>query len=219
MPRRQKKLWGLISRQYRWGLTIRGWLGLFLAIALLLLLALFRLEPFFAHTAPVESEILVVEGWITDSALKGAIAEFNSKPYELLITVGTDFGRGEYLSEYKNFANLAKSSLVVFGFAPEKIQPIRIPIVERDRTLRSATAVKQWLKENKPKVTGINIYSENVHGRRSWTIYRKVFEPEINVGVIAHPAVTYDPQRWWGSSEGFKRVIGECIAYLYTLFL
>ena len=219
MPRKRTKLWGLVSRQPRWGLTIRGWLGIGLAIALLFFFALFKLEPFFAHSAPVKAEILVVEGWIGDDALKGAIAEFNSKPYELLITAGSDFGRGEYLSEYKNFANLSKSSLIVFGFDPDKIQPIRTPLAKRDRTLNSAGAVKQWLKENKPKVTGINIYSENVHARRSWVVYRKVFEPKIKVGVIAHPALTYDPQRWWASSDGFKRVTGECIAYLYTLFL
>ena len=219
MPRRQTKLWGLISRQPRWGLTIRGWLGICLAIALLFFLAIFKLEPFLAHSAPVKAEILVVEGWIGDEALKGAIAEFDRQPYELLITAGSDFGRGEYLSEYKNFANLSKSSLIVFGFDPEKIQPIPTPLVERDRTLYSAWAVKQWLQDNKPKVTGINVYSENVHARRSWLVYRKAFEPEIAAGVIAHPALTYDPKRWWASSDGFKRVTGECIAYLYTLFL
>ncbi|MEM6613390.1 MAG: YdcF family protein [Cyanobacteria bacterium P01_C01_bin.72] len=218
MPRRQIKLWGLVSRKPRWGLTIRGWLGFLLAIALLLGLALFRLEPFFAHTAPIKAEVLIVEGWIGDDALKGAICEFESKPYKLIITAGSDFGRGEALTEFKNFANLAKASLIAFGFAPEKIQPIRTPPVQRDRTLNSAKAVKQWLQEN-IQTTGVNIYSENVHARRSWLIYRKVFEPEIKVGVIAHPALSYDPQRWWASSDGFKRVITECISYLYTVFL
>ncbi|MEO1670191.1 MAG: YdcF family protein [Cyanobacteria bacterium J06631_2] len=218
MPRRQVKLWGLVSRKPRWGLTIRGWLGILLAIALLFLLALFKLEPFFAHTAPIKAEVLIVEGWIGDDALKGAIAEFKSKPYELIITAGSDFGRGEALTEFKNFANLAKASLIAFGFAPEKIQPIRTPVVQRDRTLNSAKAVKKWLQEN-IQATRVNIYSANVHARRSWVIYRKVLEPEIKVGVIAHPAQTYDPQRWWASSDGFKRVIAECISYLYTVFL
>ncbi|MEL6911205.1 MAG: YdcF family protein [Cyanobacteria bacterium J06629_2] len=219
MPRRQTRLWGLISRKARWGLTIRGWLGILLAIALLFFLALFKLQPFFAHTAPIEAEVLIVEGWIGDEALKGAIAEYESQSYELLITAGSDFGRGEALTEFKNFANLSRASLVAFGFDPKKIQPIRTPVVQRDRTLNSAGAVKKWLKLNMPQVTGVNIYSENVHARRSWLVYRKVFEPEIGVGVIAHPALTYDPQRWWASSDGFKRVIAECISYLYTVFL
>ena len=219
MPKRQTKLWGLISRQPRWGLTIRGWLGILLAIALLFWFTLFRLESFFAHSAPVKAEILLVEGWISDDALKGAIAEFNNHPYELLITAGSDFGRGEYLSEYKDFAHLSAASLITFGFNPQQIQPIRIPLIERDRTLNSALEVKRWLQENKFDVSGINIYSENVHARRSWLIYQKVFKPEVKIGVIAHPAITYNPQRWWASTDGFKRVIGECIAYIYTVFL
>jgi len=219
MPRKQLKLWGLISRKPRWGLTIRGWLGILLAIVLLFCLALFKLEAFFSYSAPVEAQVLVVESWIGDIPLQGAIAEFQRQPYRLLVTAGSDLRRGQLLSQYKDYAHLSEATLIELGFDPEKIQAIRTPIVDRDRTLNSALAVKKWLKQNEIGLSGINVYSEDVHGRRSWLIYRKVFEPEIQVGVISHPAISYDPKRWWTSSEGFKRTIGECISYLYTLSL
>ena len=219
MPKRQVRLWGLISRQSRWGLTVRGWLSILLAIALLFWLLSSKLEPFLASSIPVEAEILVVEGWIGDDALMGAIAEFERKSYELLITTGSDFGRGEFLSEYKDFAHLSQATLITLGLEPEKIQPIRTPRPERDRTLTSAREVKKWLKENEIYPSGINVYSDNVHGRRSWLIYQKVLEPEIEVGVISHPAQNYDPDAWWASSEGFKKVTSETLSYIYTKFL
>ena len=219
MPKRQSKLWGAISYQPRWGLTIRGWLVILLAIALMFWLLLFKLEPFLAHSAPIDAEILIVEGWIADRGLIGAYQEFQSKPYQLLITAGSDFGRGEYLSEYKNFAFLSKATLVTLGLDPQKIQPVRTPKPERDRTLASAQEVKEWLETNDLHPEGVNIYTMDVHSRRSWMLYRQVLEPEIKVGVISHPPLTYDPQAWWASSEGFRKVLGESLAYLYAKFL
>lgn len=219
MPRRKTKLWGLVSRQPRWGLTIRGWLGVLLAIATTFWLLLTRLEPFLAHSVPVAAEVLIVEGWIGDDGIIGAMAEFERKPYELLITAGSNFGRGEYLSEYKDFAHLSEATLITLGFDPEKVQPIPTPAAKRDRTLTSALEVKKWLQKNNMTPTGVNIYSENVHSRRSWLTYKKAFEPEIKVGVIAHPAQNYDPKAWWASSVGFKAVTSESLSYIYTKFL
>ena len=219
MPKRQTRLWRFISRQPRWGLTIRGWVGILIAIALFFWLILFRLEPFLAYSAPIEAEILIVEGWIADDGLKGALKEFKGKPYKLLITAGSDFGRGEYLSEYKNFAQLSKATLIILGLDPQKIQPVRTPQPKRDRTLASAIEVEKWLKNNDLHPKGVNVYTMDVHSRRTWLLYRRVLEPEIEVGVISHPPLTYDPQAWWTSSEGFRKVLGESLAYVYAKFL
>lgn len=219
MPKKQTKLWGLISYQPRWGLSIRGWLAILGAIALFFWLLLFRLEPFLAYSAPVEADILVVEGWIGDDGIIGAIAEFERKPYELLITAGSNFGRGEYLSQYKNFANLSRATLITLGFDPQKIQPVPTPPAERDRTLTSAIEVKKWLAQNNYTPQGINVYTVDVHSRRTWLLYRRVFAPEIRVGIISHPPQDYDPQTWWAKSEGFRKVFSEGLAYIYAKFL
>ena len=219
MPRKRRKLWGLVSYKPRWGLSIRGWIGFILTITFLLWLLFFRLESFLAYSAPLQAEVLVVEGWIADAGIIGAIDEFERKPYELLITAGGPFGRGEYLSKYRDFANLSKATMVTLGLDTQKIQPIVTPKVIRDRTLTSAGAVKQWLAKNKPQIQGINVYTIDVHSRRTWLLYRQVFEPDILVGIISHPPLDYNPNAWWASSEGFRKVFSEAIAYIYAKFI
>ena len=216
--KKQTKLLGLISYKPRWGLSIWGWLGMLLIVASLLWLLLFKLEPFLSYSQPVDAEILVVEGWIADKGIEGAIAEFKRHPYKLMITAGSPFGRGEYLSEYRDFANLSKATMVALGFDASKIQPITTPEVIRDRTLTSAGAVKQWLNENKITPKGINVYTIDVHSRRTWLLYKQVFKP-IPTGIISHPPLDYDPARWWASSEGFRKIFSEVIAYIYAKFL
>ncbi|MCC0176269.1 YdcF family protein [Waterburya agarophytonicola K14] len=219
MPRKKIKLWGLISYKPRWGLNIRGWLGIFLAIAFLFWLVIFKLEPFLAYSAPVKAEILVVEGWIGDEGIIGAIDEFERNPYQLIITAGAPFGRGEYLSEYRDFAHLSWATMVSLGLDPAQIQPIFTPQVIRDRTLTSAGAVKQWLDRSQLNPQAINVYTVDVHSRRTWFLYKQVFEPEVSVGIISHPPLDYDPEVWWASSEGFRKIFSEAIAYIYAKFL
>ena len=220
MPRKKTKLWGLISYQPRWGLSIRGWLGVLFVVAVMLGLLILQLEPFLAYSRPVEAEILVVEGWIGDEGIMGAINEFERYPYQLMITAGSPFGRGEYLSEYKDFAHLSKATMVTLGLDPQQIQPIPTPQVIRDRTLTSASAVKKWLNNTtKFNPQGINVYTADVHSRRTWLLYKQILEPEIAVGIIAHPPLDYNPDAWWASSEGFRKVFSEAIAYIYAKFL
>ena len=217
--KKQTKLWGLISYKPRWGLSFWGWLGVLLAIAFLGWLLLSRLEPFLSYSAPLDADILVVEGWIADEGIIGAIDEFERKPYKLIITAGAPFGRGEYLSEYRDFANLSRSTMVALGLNPNKIQPVPTPQVVRDRTLTSANAVKDWLDSSELEPQAINVYTIDVHSRRTWLLYRQVFEPEIAVGIISHPPLDYDPDAWWASSEGFRKIFSEAIAYIYAKFL
>ncbi|MDJ0592351.1 MAG: YdcF family protein [Pleurocapsa sp. MO_226.B13] len=219
MSKKRTKLWGLFSYRLRWGLSIRGWLVILGAIAVAFWLLLFKLESFLAYSKPVDADILVVEGWIADDGIIGAIAEFERKPYELLITAGSNFGRGEYLSQYKNFAYLSQATLVTLGVDPQKIQPVPTPPAEKDRTLTSAIEVKKWLEQNQLTPKGINVYTIDVHSRRTWLLYKRVFAPKIPVGVISHPPLDYEPQTWWTSSEGFRKVFSETLAYIYAKFL
>ena len=220
MSRKQIRLWGLISYQPRWGLTIKGWLGILGAVILAIWLLLIRLQPFLAYTHPIdEAKLLIVEGWIGDDGIIGAIAEFERKPYQLLITAGSYFGRGEYLSQYRDFAHLTEATLITLGFDPQKIQPVPTPPAKRDRTLTSAFEVKSWLIQNNLNFKATNVYSQDVHSRRSWLLYARALEPEMKVGVIAHPPQDYDPQTWWTSSEGFRKVVTETLAYIYAKFL
>ena len=215
----KQKLWGFISYQPRWGLTLKGWSIAILTLIAIAILTLLNIHPFLAPSTPIEAEALIIEGWISDDGLKGAIAEFERGNYEILITVGPPIPRGVYLSEYKDFSSLSAATAIKLGFDGSKIAAIGTPPTKRDRTLASGIAVKQWLAKNYPQIPTANLYSYNVHSRRSWLLFQRALNPKIEVGIIAHPTVDYDAETWWTSSEGFREVISEAIAYIYAKFL
>jgi DUF218 domain len=213
------KYWGLLEYRLRWSLTFKGWGLLIISIVGAGLILMSQIHSFLAYNNPLKfAEILVVEGWLEDEALKSAIAEFHNGNYQLLITTGLPLERGAYLSEYKTFAELAAASLIAMGFDRNKLIVIPTPKVVVNRTLASAISVRDWLKTFPNKYTSFNIYSDDVHTRRSSCIYRKVFDREIKIGAIAASTSSYNPQTWWRESEGVRRIISETIAYLYALF-
>jgi hypothetical protein len=63
----------------------------------------------------------------------------------------------------------------------------------------------------------VNVVSQEAHGRRSQYLFQKALGRDYSVGIISIAHSDYESDRWWASSEGFKTVIEESIAYLYTL--
>lgn len=175
-----------------------------------------NIYSFLGVTCPIEANLLVVEGWMSDYVVKSAVTEFNQGNYQKLITAGIPIDKGSYLSEYNNFAKLTAKTLITLGIPPDQVVAAPIPEVTKYRTTASAVAVKEWLETSNIKVNSINIYSLGPHPRRSWVIYRNVLSPDIQVGVIAVEPKYYNPQRWWHSNAGMLTVIGETITYFYT---
>ncbi|TVQ43667.1 MAG: YdcF family protein [Gloeocapsa sp. DLM2.Bin57] len=208
--------WGLFSYQPQWGLTPLGWLVVGLVLVLITGLMVVKIHPFLAPRQPVEAEILLVEGWVSDDVMIGAITEFYRGNYQLIITTGSPLIKGHFLCEYKNFADLAAATLVALGFEQSKIISIPSPVVAINRTQSAALTVRDWLLNYSEPIKGVNIYSWDVHTRRSWLLYRQTLQPEWKVGAIAHPPEFYDPQTWWTSSAGVRSIIPEAIAYLYA---
>jgi hypothetical protein len=215
-----KKIFGLIEYRPKWSLTLRGW-GVLLAIFIAVFsFVLTHLQPFLAYSQPnQDADILVVEGWLDDEAVKGALAEFKRGDYQLLVTTGIPILRGSFLSEYKNFAELCASTLVSLGADRSKLAIVPTPEIKRDRTLASAIAFGKWFSESNLSTKSINLYSYDVHTRRSWLLFRRVLPSKINIGAIAYPAISYDRKKWWASSEGIRTVISETIGYIYARFV
>jgi len=40
----------------------------------------------------------------------------------------------------------------------------------------------------------------------------------VRVGVLSVVERSYDPKRWWVSSQGVRTVLDEALAYTYALF-
>ncbi|MBD1923857.1 YdcF family protein [Microcoleus sp. FACHB-831] len=205
----------LIHRKEMWTLTFQGWIVTLLCIAALSLGIVTNLHSFLSVSSPVQADILAVEGWLPDEALKGAIAEFNSHSYKKLITTGLPLLKGSYLAEYNNFAELAAATLIALGFDQQNLVAVPATDVIKYRTYAGAAALRQWLEKSDLKGKSINIYTLGVHARRSWLIFKQVLAP-IEVGVIAAKPIDYDPKKWWNYSAGVRSVIDETIAYIYA---
>lgn len=205
----------LIHRKEMWTLTFQGWIVTLLCIAALSLGIVTNLHSFLSVSSPVKADILVVEGWLPDEALKGAIAEFNSHSYKKLITTGLPLLKGSYLAEYNNFAELAAATLIALGFDQQNLVAVPATDVIKYRTYAGAAALRQWLEKSDLKGKSINLYTLGAHARRSWLIFKQVLAP-IEVGVIAAKPIDYEPKKWWNYSAGVRSVIDETIAYIYA---
>lgn len=183
--------------------------------AVFMWLIMVNLHQFLAKNASVASEVLVVEGWLPDYALKAAMVEFYTGGYKTLITLGTPLPTGFYLSEYQNFAQLSAATLIALGVNPQQIVVVSTSYSEQNRTQNMAIALKQYLVAAYTTPPSLNIFTLGPHARRTWLIFRSVFSPEVALGILATPSLSYESKGWWKSSEGFRAVVGELIAYLY----
>jgi hypothetical protein len=206
-----------------WGNAIAALAIVLLGSLLLVGLVIVKIHPFLAKNAPINADVLVVEGWLPDYALKAAINEFEQRPYKTLVTIGGSIPRGFYLSEYKTFAELAGATLIALNFDPEKlvviadnIAPLSPKLSAANRTHDSATELQAWFASSSTEVTSMNLLTLGTHARRSWILFKKVLEPQTRVGIISAQPLHYDPEQWWTSSEGNRTIIAELLAYLFT---
>jgi hypothetical protein len=205
-----------------WGDAISGLVIVLLVSLFLLGWFVWKVHPFLAKNAPINADILVVEGWLPDYALKAAINEFEQRPYQALVTIGGSIPRGFFLSEYKTFAELAGATLIALNFDPEKlvviaddITPLNPKLSAANRTHDSAIKLQTWFTSFSAEATSMNLFTLGTHARRSWILFKKVFEPRIRVGIISAQPLHYDPAKWWASSEGNRTIIAELLAYIF----
>jgi uncharacterized SAM-binding protein YcdF (DUF218 family) len=211
------KRWGIFVRKNRWGLSWRGRLFLVCVLLLATSLLLKAVYPFLAVTHRVNSDVLVVEGWVHEYAIQAAVDEFRSGGYSRIFTTGGPVeGTGRYINDYNTSASVGADLLRKNGLASASVQMVPSRIVDHDRTYGSAVALQRWLTDHDIKVSGINVLTENVHARRSRLLFQKALGDSVRVGIIAVRNPDYEPKRWWSCSEGVRDVIGETVAYVYV---
>ena len=208
---------GLLNRRERWGLSWKGRFVIGLLVIGLAAWFTYGVYPFLAVTDRVDTDALVVEGWVHQYAIRAAINEFNAGHYQRLFTTGGPItGMGGYTNDYNTSASLGAGRLRAEGFSPVLIQMVPSRVSDRDRTYSAAQALRDWFSEHHTIVPGINIVTEDVHARRSRLLFQQAFGAEVKVGIIAIPNPDYDANQWWSYSEGVRDVISETVAYLYA---
>jgi uncharacterized SAM-binding protein YcdF (DUF218 family) len=208
---------GLLVRRYRWGLSFKAKLLILLGLLVIGLITLFEVYPFLALTQPVDTNVLVVEGWVHPYAIQAGADEFRAHHYRQIFTTGGPVvGRGGYINDYQTSASTGADLLKKTGIPAELIQMVPSHIIGRDRTYSSAIALKDWFRAHDVQVQSLNIITEGAHARRTRLLFEKALGPDVKVGVIAVPNPDFDARRWWLYSEGAEDVVEEAIGYIYA---
>src|SRR5437667_1143202 len=215
-----QKFWGIVTRKERWGFSWRGWLIVLAVVILTFSLCWLRIYPFLAVTHRVETNVLVVEGWIHEYAIRAAVEEFRSGSYQRVFTTGGPVeGAGGYINDYNTAASVGADLLRKNGLPDESLQMVPSRVMDHDRTYGSAIALQNWFREHNLPVPGINVVTEDLHARRTCLLFQKALGGKVTVGVISVPNPDYDPRHWWRYSEGVKDVFAESAAYIYARLL
>ena len=215
-----QKFWGTLVRKERWGLSRRGCLIVLAGVLLAFSAFLLRVYPFLAVTHRVDTNVLVVEGWIHEYSIRAAVEEFRSKSYQRVFTTGGPVeGAGGYINDYNTSASVGADLLRKNGLPSESVQMVPSRVMDRERTYGSAIALQNWFREHNMPVRSINIVTEDIHARRTCLLFQKALGHNVAVGVIAVPNPDYDPRHWWRYSEGVKDVFAESVAYIYARLL
>jgi uncharacterized SAM-binding protein YcdF (DUF218 family) len=176
--------------------------------------------PFLAETRRVDSDVLVVEGWVHSYAIHAAVDEFKNHAYRKAFTTGGPVGgKGGYINDFQTSASVGAESLVRTGLPTEVVQMVPSHEIGRDRTYSSALALRDWLNEHNEQVRSFNIITEGAHARRTRLIFQKAFGSKVKIGVISISSPDFDVNHWWYYSEGTEAIIGETTAYLYAKFI
>jgi uncharacterized SAM-binding protein YcdF (DUF218 family) len=212
-----RNFFGLIARKECWGLSWRGWLVFILAGLLIAIFLLLNIQPFLAKTQRVNANVLVVEGWIHEYAIRAAAMEFQTNHYEKIYTTGGPIvGSDGFTNDFNTSASVGAELLKKTGVPDALIQMVSSHISGRDRTYNSAIALRDWLREHGVTVHSINVLTEDAHARRTQILFEKAFGSGVTVGIISIPDPDYDAKHWWRTSEGVREVLGESIAYVYA---
>jgi hypothetical protein len=168
---------------------------------------------------PIDTDILVVEGWIPESSLSQAVDEFYRGDYRYLITTGGLINDCTNSVNCKNYAKNAAKILIAYGLDKNLLIVVSARYVVNNRTYNYALALKNWIEISSYNIKAINVYTCGVHARKSYIIYKKVLKPDVNVGIISAKPTNYNSQLWFFSIEGIKWIIRDSVGYLYALLL
>jgi uncharacterized SAM-binding protein YcdF (DUF218 family) len=217
-PRRA--MWGLFDRRERWSLSWRGRLIVTSVVLLFGAMVLKCAYPFLAITHRVDANILVVEGWIHEYAIRAAVKEFQGNHYQRVFTTGGPVGgSGGYINDFYTSASVGADLLKKCGLPDQRLEMVPSRVMDRDRTYGSAVALRNWFRDHNMVVSGINVVTEDVHARRTRLLFQKALGKDVQVGIIAVASVDYPANRWWHYSQGLKDVVSEVAAYLYARLL
>ncbi len=196
--------------------TLWGWMIIAAFFSGAVLSCAPRACDFLSVSARLKAPILVVEGWIPDYALRQAAGEYKEHGYSKLIVTGGEMDLGFFLTEFTNMAEIGGATLKKFGLDEKKIFIVPAQPAKTDRTYAAGKALAGWLRDHAITAGTVNVYTLGPHARRTRLLFEKALGSRFTVGVISCEDRSYDRESWWKTSNGFKTVITEGLAYFYA---
>jgi hypothetical protein len=205
---------GIFRRRTIWWPTWKGWL-LFIAVFVAPVIGwTFCGETYLSHTERVSPDTLAVESWIQEDGIHAAAEEYRTKGYRHLVISGGFTGTKGTLRR-QSYTTRAERVLIEAGIPKEAIIEASTPDVETHRTYTMAVSIRSALEQAGVKPTGVNVFTEGAHARRSRLVYAKVFGDNVKVGVISWAPWDNSAERWWSSSERTLDLFKETLGYPY----
>lgn len=178
-----------------------------------------QIHPFLEQHKTVDTDLLVVEGFITDYAIEQSAKIFEEGNYSHMLITGKIRLKGSHLDQYENDGLFSAATLAAMGFDMNNVTVVAVDHkVNKDRTYASAVAIKEYVHNNYPQDQTFDLITLGTHARRSRILFEKAFDNQIEIGIIPITDVGYNPDRWWQSSNGFREVSKETIAWVYARF-
>ncbi|HEX2977462.1 MAG TPA: carbohydrate-binding domain-containing protein, partial [Bacteroidales bacterium] len=106
-------------------------------------------------------------------------------------------------------AEMTAKRLISLGVDPNIVIAVPGNKARINRTLTSALAIRDWLRENPVKITGINVVSAGTHSRRTWMTFSRVLP--VSVGIISLP----DRKIRYSGDIRIIKTLRETIAFIY----
>ena len=212
----------LFRRRQIWLPTLFGTVVVLAIVAALGLAALSQVGGFLAPTRfAVGSDgrgarTLVVEGWLDDDALADAVALTRSGRYDRVVTSGGPIQTWRELQPWPTYAERARDYLLRHGVRETLVVAVPAPELEQDRSYLSAVMVRDWVRAQGVALAPIDVFSADVHARRSRLVYAMAFGTGVDVGIVAAPPHRWRLDRWWATSEGTKAVMSELLSLAWT---
>ena len=193
--------------------TLSGVLLILVALGLSVYYMFQNVATFLALSEPVGADYLVIEGWLGKNELQQANKIFDSGGYKFAIVSG-----GPIIDEFNlgpsNYAERAGKYLLSLGFSEQKIAIVPAPHSAQDRTFLSAVMIRDWFSSQNINLRSLDVFSADVHSRRTRDLYRLAFGDQVEVGIYAGEPDEFELSRWWQSSDAAKSVTAELLGWL-----
>ena len=172
-----------------------------------------NLATFLAINEPVDADYLIIEGWMGMDELTQAYEIFTDKGYRYAIVSGGPIS-DPFNTGFSNYADRGSDYLKKIGFPADKLTAVASPYSAQDRTFLSAVLVRDWVIGQDNQVSKIDVFTSNVHARRSRLLFQLAFGNDINVGILASKPLDFELSSWWRSSSSAKSVAIETMGYI-----